>query len=368
VPRAAVLTNIHQPLEILDLELDAPRAGELSVTIVASGVCHSDLSIQDGSVMVGALPMVLGHEGAGVVTAVGPEVTGFAEGDHVVISWVPQCGTCFFCARGEGHLCESGMGGLIAGGLPDGTTRFSRSGSAVHQMACSGTFAEETIIPATGAVRIDRDIPLTSAALLGCAVLTGVGAALNTARLRQGATVAVVGCGGVGMNVIQGARLAGAAEIIAVDTRPEKLELAKQFGATQLVEAADGEAVEAVRELTGRGVDVGFEVVGLPATIEQTLAMVRRGGEVILVGAPPADVVVGLPVFPTLIFQSKTIRGCYYGSTNVAADVPRLLDHYRNGELLLDELISRTISLEQVNDALHAVDTGTVLRSVIRHG
>jgi Zn-dependent alcohol dehydrogenase len=235
-------------------------------------------------------------------------------------------------------------------------------------MACSGTFAEETIIPATGAVRIDRDIPLTSAALLGCAVLTGVGAALNTARLRQGATVAVVGCGGVGMNVIQGARLAGAAEIIAVDTRPEKLELAKQFGATQLVEAADGEAVEAVRELTGRGVDVGFEVVGLPATIEQTLAMVRRGGEVILVGAPPADVVVGLPVFPTLIFQSKTIRGCYYGSTNVAADVPRLLDHYRNGELLLDELISRTISLEQVNDALHAVDTGTVLRSVIRHG
>src|SRR3954447_21306358 len=277
MPKAAVCAGLNQPLEIRDLDLAPPKAGEVLVRMGASGVCHSDLSIQNGT-LFGAFPIVLGHEGAGVIEAVGDGDEDIAVGDHVVISWVPQCGTCFFCERGQAFLCEAGANAMMSGGLLDGTTRFSSDGEPVLQMACSGTFAERSVVPAIGVVKIPDDIPLDIAALIGCGVLTGVGAALNTADIHPGDTVAVIGCGGVGLNVIQGARIAGASEIIAVDLVPTKLSMAREFGATQTVCAAECDPVAAVLELTGQhGVDVAFEVIGLRQTIEQTITMTRRG-------------------------------------------------------------------------------------------
>jgi Zn-dependent alcohol dehydrogenase len=333
----------------------------------ASGVCHSDLSVQNGT-LFGSYPIVLGHEGAGVIEAVGDGVENLAVGDHVVISWVPQCGECFFCRKGQGYLCEQGMLGMATGGLLDGTSRFSKGDENITQMACSSTFAETTVVPAIGAVKIPDDISLEVGALIGCGVLTGVGAAMNTANIREGDSVAVVGCGGVGLNVIQGARIAGASQIIAVDMLPNKLDMAKQFGATDLVNAGDGDPVAAVMALTeGRGADVAFEVIGLKQTIDQTVAMARRGGEAVLVGVPRMDVMYETPAFFNIVLAAKSIKGCWYGSSNVHTEVPRLLDLYRKGDLMLDELISRRIGLDDVNDAFRAMEAGEVARSVINY-
>jgi S-(hydroxymethyl)glutathione dehydrogenase / alcohol dehydrogenase len=367
MPKAAVCVGLNEPLEIQELDLEPPRAGEVMVRMGASGVCHSDLSIQNGTLM-GAFPIVLGHEGAGEVVGIGEGVHGVAVGDHVVVSWVPQCGECYFCRHGQGYLCEAGAMAMATGGLLDGTTRFSRDGEPVKQMACSGTFSELAVIPAIGAVKIPDDIPFDIAALIGCGVLTGVGAALNTADIHEGDTVAVIGCGGVGLNVIQGARIAGAAEIIAIDILANKLDMAKEFGATAVIDAGDGDPVTEVMDMTGgRGVDVGFEVIGLKETIEQTLIMTRRGGEAILVGVPRMDVMLELPAFFGVVLMSKTIKGCWYGSSNVQRDVPRLLEYYKTGELKLDQLISRRIGVHDVNDAFAAMEAGEVARSVIKY-
>ncbi|MGH9155796.1 MAG: zinc-binding dehydrogenase [Acidimicrobiales bacterium] len=366
--RAAVLVGTGQPLEIRDdIEVADPRAGEVLVRMVASGVCHSDLSARDGALLV-PTPVVLGHEGAGVVEAVGDGVTSPAVGDHVVVGWVAQCRACFYCARGEGHLCEKAVTALASGGLLDGTTRLRSRGAPLFQMSGSGTFAEVAVVPATAAVTVDRDLDLGLAALLGCAVVTGTGAARRTARIAAGDTVAVVGCGGVGLNVIQGARIAGAARIIAVDAHREKLKLAASFGATDAVDATAGDTVSAVMALTGqRGADVAFEVVGLQATIDQTIAMTRRGGQAVLVGIPDLDAVVSLPAFFGLVLAGKTIRGCWYGSSTARDEVPRLVSLYRSGQLRLAELVSQTIELDGVNDALERLRHGAGVRSVIRH-
>jgi NDMA-dependent alcohol dehydrogenase len=366
--RAAVMTGIDQPLEIRDdIEVEAPRAGELKVRMSASGVCHSDLSMQNGTMMA-ATPIVLGHEGAGVVEEVGEGVTGFAPGDSVIISWVPQCGDCFFCNRDQGYLCENANAALATGGLLDGTTRMTSQGSPLFQMAASGTFSETTIIPAIGAVKIPGDIDMRVAALIGCGVLTGTGAAMNTANIRKGDTVAVVGCGGVGLNVIQGARIAGAGEIIAVDMNETKLQMAKEFGATATVNASQSDPVSQVMEMTGqRGADVAFEVIGLQQTIDQTITMTRRGGQAILVGVPKMDAMVQVPAFFGVVLAEKTIKGCWYGSSNVQKDVPKLIELYKSGQLKLDELISRTISIDEVNEAFDAMKTGEVARSVIQY-
>ena len=365
MPKAAVCKGLNEPLEITELDLEAPKAGELKIRMGASGVCHSDLSVQNGT-LFGSYPIVLGHEGAGVVEEIGEGVEGFSPGDHVVISWVPQCGECFMCQKGEGYLCEVGMIGMATGGLLDGTSRFSKDGAPVMQMACTGTFSEAVVIPAIGAVKIPDDIPLEIAALIGCGVLTGAGAALNTADIKPGDSVAVVGCGGVGLNVIQGAKIAGATMIIAVDMLDNKLEMAKEFGATHTVNASAGDPVAAVQALTdGRGVDVSFEVIGLKTTIDQTINMARRGGEAVLVGVPKMDVNVELPAFFNVVLAAKTIKGCWYGSSNVQTEVPRLLGYYKEGKLKLDELISRRIELEDVNEAFRAMEAGEVARSVI---
>ncbi|HEX2850327.1 MAG TPA: Zn-dependent alcohol dehydrogenase [Acidimicrobiales bacterium] len=363
--KAAVHVGLDQPLEIRDdVEVDAPKAGELKVRIAASGVCHSDLSVQNGTIPLGP-PIVLGHEGAGVVEEVGEGVTGFEVGDHVVLTFVPECGECFFCKKGQGFLCEKSSAQMM-GGLLDGTKRMTSQGQPLGQMAMCGTFNEVTVVPAISAVKIDKDIPLKVAALLGCGVQTGVGAAMNTANIQKGDVVAVIGCGGVGLNVIQGAKIAGASQIIAVDMIDNKLQMAKEFGATDLVNAGEGDPVAKVRSLTSeRGVDVAFEVIGLGPTIEQAMNMTRNGGETILVGVPRLDVNLNLNPAFGLIYTARGIKGCWYGSTQAHKDVPMLIDLYKKGELKLEELISREISVDEVNEAFEAMKSGEVARSVI---
>ncbi|MFP5377004.1 MAG: zinc-binding dehydrogenase [Acidimicrobiia bacterium] len=367
--RAAVLTAVGHPLEMrADVEVDDPHPGEVLVRLAASGVCHTDLSARDGR-MIMPTPVVLGHEGAGVVEAVGEGVTRVAAGDGVLVSWVPQCGRCYLCARDQGHLCERAVVTMATGGLLDGTTRLRSAGAPLHQMAAAGTFAELAVVPESGVVPLPGDLDLTAASLLGCSVMTGVGAALNTARIRPGDTVAVVGCGGVGLNVVQGARIAGAGEIVAVDTNPAKLRAAAAFGATGAVDASATDAVSAVMALTGqRGADVVFEAVGAARTIDQAVTMTRRGGQAVLVGIPAMDVTLAVPAFVGLVLAGKTITGCWYGSANVHADVPRLVGLYRSGQLLLDELVSRTIALDEVDGALDAMAAGgDDARCVVEH-
>lgn len=367
--RAAVLTAVDTPLIVRDdVSVAAPGEGEVKVRIEASGVCHSDLSVQNGTIPLPA-PIVLGHEGAGVITEVGPGVTELAPGDHVVLSFVPSCGECYFCKRDQSYLCEKAAAQAM-GGLLDGTKRLSTPDGELAQMAMLGTFCDETVVPAISAVKIGDDVPLKVAALIGCGVLTGVGAARNTADLQAGDAVAVIGCGGVGLNVIQGARIEGAGTIIAIDMFDSKLEMAKDFGATHTINASEGaDAVQAkVMELTGgRGADVAFEVIGLGPTMEQAVNLTRQGGQVILVGVPRMDVFLNLHAGFTFLYTAKEVRGCWYGSSNVRKDVPALLDLYRSGELKLDELISREIDVAEVNEAFHAMESGEVARSVIIH-
>jgi Zn-dependent alcohol dehydrogenase len=348
-----------------DVEVEPPRAGEVRIRVAACGVCHSDLSMQDGTLPI-PTPAVLGHEASAVVEEVGGGVDGLSPGDHVVVSWVPQCGSCYFCRRGQPELCQTADAVLLTGGLLDGSPRLRLDGSPLFQMCAAGTFCDVTVIPASSAVRIPVDLDLSVAALLGCAVLTGVGAALNTATIVPGDTVAVIGCGGVGLNVVQGARIAGAGEIVAVDLSPDRLKTAEALGATATVDAGIVDPVNAVRDLTGqRGADVAFEVIGLGPTIHQAVDMTRRGGQAVLVGLPRMDVVLTVPAMLGVILQERTIKGCWYGSSDIRRDVPRLVELYRRGDLRLDELVSRRIDLSQVNDALDAMRAGDGSRSVI---
>jgi S-(hydroxymethyl)glutathione dehydrogenase / alcohol dehydrogenase len=368
MPRAAVCTAIDTPLEIGDVDLEAPRAGEVRVRLGASGVCHSDVSVRNGTILQ-ALPAVLGHEGAGTIEEVGEGVDHLKPGDHVVISWIPQCGQCRYCTRGQGVLCEPGTLALITGGMTDGTPRFGRGGQPVFHMAASGTFTEETVVPAISAVKISDDVPFAAAALIGCGVLTGFGAATHTADIRPGDSVAVLGAGGVGLNVIQGAKHAGAEQIIAVDAVDGKLQTARKFGATDVVDATEDDAVAKVMELTGQqGADVAFEVIGLAPTIDQAVNMTRRGGQTVLVGVPKADVTVSIPVAMGLVLANKQIRGSLYGGSNVHQDIPTLVGLYADGKLMLDELVSREIALDDVNKAMDDMGSGEIARSVIVYG
>lgn len=364
--RAAVLTGLDQPLVIRDdVEVDRPRANEIRIRVAACGVCRSDLSMQEGTMPI-PMPAVLGHEAAAVVEEVGEHVTGLFPGDHVVVSWVPQCGDCFFCRRGQAQLCQTADVVLLAGGLLDGTPRLRLDGAPLFQMCATGTFSEITVIPASSAVKVPDDLPLDVAALLGCGVLTGVGAALNSATIAPGDAVAVVGCGGVGLNVIQGARIAGASTIVAVDVNPAKLAAAEAFGATAVVDASAVAPVNAVRDLTGqRGADVAFEALGLEATIHQTVDMTRRGGQAVLVGIPRLDVMLSVPAMLGVVLQERTIKGCWYGSSDIRRDIPRLVNLYRDGSLLLDDLVSRRVDLSDVNQAFDAMKAGDVGRSLI---
>ena len=356
--RAAVLREVGRPLEVEDVELRWPRDGMVRVRIAASGVCHSDLSLRNGA-LPGLMPAVLGHEGAGVVTEIGPGVRHLSEGDHVVLSWVAPCRACFHCLRAEPELCEHGMDHAF--GAPYGTA----GGDDVHCGLGTGTFAEETVVPEAAAIRIDPEFPLDLAALVGCAVTTGVGAVLNTAAVAPGETVAVIGCGGVGLAAIQGARLAGAAAVVAVDRVAGKLEMARANGATHVVESGSGDAVTAIRAVTGgRGVDHALEVVGLSSTISMAYQAARRGGTVTVVGAGRFDDPVSFTAMG-LMADAKRLQGCVYGGTDPARDIPKLIEFAENGQLDLDRLVTDRISLDDVNDAFLAMEAGEVARSLI---
>jgi S-(hydroxymethyl)glutathione dehydrogenase / alcohol dehydrogenase len=359
--KAAVLFAWGEPLKIESVNLKPPQSDEIMVRLVASGICHSDLSVTRAALPLPP-PVVLGHEGAGIVEEVGRDVQDLKPGDHVVLCWVQNCGRCHFCVAGKSHLCEANVQSMMAGR----EAVFEKDGLAISRMIGVGSFAERTVVNAGSAIKIRDDIPLDRACLVGCGVMTGVGAALNTARVRPGDTVAVFGCGGVGLNTIQGAALCGASRIIAVDLLPQKLEMARQFGATDTINGREvGDVSEAIRALTGGlGVDYAFEVIGAGAVIAQAFNAVKRGGTVVVVGVPPMGDDTSISGF-TLALDEKAIIGSLYGSGNVRRDMPMLLDLYMQGRLKLDELVSRRIKLEQVNEAFEAMEKGEVARSVI---
>jgi S-(hydroxymethyl)glutathione dehydrogenase/alcohol dehydrogenase len=353
--------NFNEPLKIESMTLKPPREDEVVVKVMASGVCHSDLSVAQGKLPIPP-PCVLGHEGAGVVEEVGKGVKDLKPGDHVIMAWVQPCGKCHFCVAGHGHLCEAGLQSAMAGE----EFVFEKDGMPIGRMAGVGSFADHTIVRATAAIKIPKDVPLDRACLVGCGVMTGVGAAVNTAKVAPGDTVAVFGCGGVGLNVIQGAALCGASRIIGVDLMASKLAMAKQFGATDVVNGKEVDGATGVREITGGlGVDWAFEVIGLPGVITQAYLSLKRGGKVVVVGVPPFGSEVAIPAF-SLPLEEKGIIGSLYGSANLHRDMPKLIDLYMQKRLKIDELISRTIKLEDVNAAFEAMEKGEVARSVIK--
>jgi S-(hydroxymethyl)glutathione dehydrogenase / alcohol dehydrogenase len=357
--RAAVLRAPGEAFAVDDVTLRSLGPRDVHVRVAASGVCHSDLSIQDGTIPH-PLPAVLGHEGAGVVLDVGADVRGVAAGDHVVLSWVAPDRTCFYCLRGHPELCEHGLDHAFA--MPYAT---ASDGTALLGAFGTATFGEETIVPETACVKIDPAFPLELGALVGCGVVTGVGAVCNSAHVEAGASVAVIGCGGVGLAAIQGARLSGAHPIIAVDRVASKLALARASGATEVVDASGTDAVSAVRELTsGRGVDYAFEVVGRSETIQQAFEMTRRAGTCTIVGAGSFTDFAQFGAMQLMV-DAKTLRGCVYGATDPARDFPEIVRLQKAGRLDLEALVTRRIDLEELNDAFRAMQAGEVARSVI---
>jgi NDMA-dependent alcohol dehydrogenase len=355
---AAVLNTHREPLAVEPLDVRGPRDGEVLVRLGASGVCHSDMHAITGDLPM-PLPCVLGHEGAGIVEAVGAGVQRVKPQDHVVLNWVPFCGSCWYCTSGNAYLCEMGYVKAM------GAEVFHRNGTTIGQFAGIGSMTEFTVVPETACIPIDADVPLDRACLIGCGVMTGVGAVINTARVQPGQSVAVFGAGGVGLNVIQGAVIAGANPIIAVDLNERKLGFAKQFGATHTVNAGGTDPVSAILDLTGtRGADYAFEVIGHPDVVMQAFMAVRRGGKAVVVGVPPAGAMVSVPGM-LLPLAEKSLVGSLYGSANMARDVPRLIDLYRAGKLKLDELITRRYRIAQVNEAFTAMEKGEVARGVI---
>lgn len=352
-----------RPLVVEEVELEGPGPGEVLVEIAAAGLCHSDLSVIDGS-RPRPLPMVLGHEASGVVRDVAPGVQGLAPGDHVVFSFVPLCGRCGHCAVGRPALCELGNAANARGSLLSGARRFrSTKGIPLHHHLGVSAFSRYTVAARESLIRIRPEIPLAVAALFGCAVLTGVGAVVNTARVEPGARVAVFGLGGVGLSAVLGAQLAGALEIVAVDRVAAKLELARQLGATQTVNA-DGDPVETVRQLTGGGADYAFEAVGSPEVLAQAFAASRRGGKTITVGLPRPDRRLTLPPV-TLVAEERALMGSYMGSAVPQRDIPRFLDLYLAGRLPVDRLVTGRILLEDINQGFDVLQQGTVIRQLL---
>ena len=359
--RAAVLHRFGEPLTEADVELAEPASDEVLVRVTDSGICHSDRTVQLGS-QDRPLPLILGHEAAGVVERVGSGVSGLQPGDHVVGCNSANCGQCLWCARGLPQHC-SDKGQARA----DGSARLSRHGDQVHAFVGLGGFADHMLVSQRALVRIPPQMPLDKAALLGCAVLTGMGAVLHRAKVRPGQTVAVIGCGGVGLNAVQAARLAGAGRIFAVDIKPAKLERARIFGATDAVDASRQDSVDAVLGLSGGGVDHAVEVVGSGPTIEQAFQMTGVRGTTTVVGVPHPAATVTLPAH-VFMATEKRIQGSRMGSANFRADIPLYCELYLRGQLLLDELISQVKGLGEVNQGLQALDGSDGARSVIHFG
>lgn len=358
--KAAIFRRPHEPLSVESVMVDKPQDREVLVRTAATGVCHSDLHYVDGALPGRDHPMVMGHEGSGIVEAVGSAVTTVKPGDHVVACLSGFCGACPQCLSGHPNLCATRYVSRPANTTP----RLSQNGAPLITFADVGSYAEQMLLHENSLVKIDPDIPLDRAALVGCGVLTGVGAALRTSGLQAGQTVAVFGCGGVGLSIIQGARIGGACRIIGVDQFPSKLERAHQLGATDVVDSTKGDAVAQIRELTGGlGVDHAFEAVGLPVLIRQAVESLAIRGTATIVGVPPAGAVIEFPF--SAIRPECRVQTSRMGSNQFRVDIPRYLELYRQGRLNLDDMVSKRGKLEDVNEAFRAMKAGEVARTVL---
>ena len=359
--KAAVLYEANTPMAVETIDLDEPKDGEVLVRVVAAGVCYSDYHIMKGEWTM-PLPMVLGHEAAGVVEKIGDGVTRVKPGDHVILNFRANCGTCRHCVVGRPVIC-SGIE-TPRWFMFDGSVRLHKDGQAIHHFTRTASFAEYTVVPEAGAVPVRKDMPFDKASLIGCSVMTGIGSVINTAKVEPGSSVLVIGCGGVGLNVIQGAALAGAEQIIAVDTLQNKLGYAREFGATETLSAHDGDVVERVLDLTDGGVDYAFEAIGNPQAIQQAYAATGPGGTTVVVGmaAETEDIQINALSLPR---TERAIVGSWYGSARPWVDIPKLVNLYMNGRIKIDPMISRTYGLDEINEAYEALDRGEVARSVI---
>jgi S-(hydroxymethyl)glutathione dehydrogenase/alcohol dehydrogenase len=361
----AIVYAYGDPYQIARVELDEPHEREVLVRVAAAGICHSDEHVRVGE-MHAQLPLAVGHEGAGVVERVGPGVTRCKPGDHIVFSFIPACGHCRYCMMGLSNLCVL-QSRTMGGPRLDGTYRMRDSaGRDVGQFCLISTFSEWTVAPEESIVVIDPDLPLDKAALVGCGVSTAFGAVVHRARVEPGSSAVVIGCGGIGINVVQSLAIAGAAQIIAVDILDSKLEAARRFGATHTFNARNDDVPKLVRGLTAnQGADYAFEVTGVPSAITQAFAATRKGGTVVLIGISAADQ-RSLPIVPQeLVLLQKTVMGTLYGSAQAANDIPKLLSLYKTGKLKLDELVTRTYTLDQVNEGYADLAAGRNLRGVI---
>ena len=356
--KAAVFREVNVPMEIEEISISKPGPREVLVRTGAAGICHSDMHFFNGT-YPGQVPMVLGHESAGVVEAVGSDVHYVKPGDHVITCLSVFCGHCEKCLTGHLSLCQEPE----VNRAPDEEPRLSQQDQALTQFAQLGSFAEQMLVHEHAVVKIREDMPMDRAALIGCGVTTGVGAVIHTAAVEPGSTVAVIGCGGIGLSCINGAAIAGAARIIAVDMVDSKLELARKFGATDVVNGSDGNAVQNVIEMTGGGVHYSFEAIGLKVTAEQAFQMLRNGGTATVIGMiPPGDMV---SLHGTDFLFEKKIQGSMMGSNRFRVDMPRFVDFYLQGRLHLDDLVSARIKLADINEGMAALETGEVARSVI---
>jgi len=363
--RAALLQASGQPLELVDdVEIDDPKTGEVRVRVSHCGICHSDLSIADGA-FPAPTPIILGHEAAGVVDAVGPGVAGLAPGDPVVLTPCPPCGRCYGCVRGEPGVCVN-VQGMATSALPDGRTGLTRKGAIVYRGVNLAAFSEYVVLPATGAVKVAADAPLEILCVIGCAVQTGVGAVFNTARVEAGATVLVLGLGGIGLSVVQGARIAGATRILASDPVASRRAAAQAFGATDLLDPATDDVVQAARDLTGGiGVDYAFETAGRAVLVQTGLGASRNGGTVVCVGAPPLAESIVIPLAAGFVISEKKLLGCTLGSCNSIREIPRLIGLWRAGRLDLEALITARRPLAEINQAMDDLRASRGIRTVL---
>jgi alcohol dehydrogenase len=370
--KAAVLYSMDRPrpyqsslpLAIEELNLAGPGSGCVLVEVAAAGLCHSDLSVINGT-RPRVMPIVLGHEAAGVVRETGPGVHDFSPCDHVVFSFVPSCGHCLYCVVGRPALCENGAKANTAGTLLDGKRYFANgNGETVHHHLGVSAFSQFTVVREESLIKIDPELPLATAALFGCAVITGVGAVINTARIRPGSSVAIFGLGGVGLSAVMGANVAGAQSIIAVDTVPQKLDTARKLGATEAVNASTANVVAAIRDLSHGGVDFAFDCTGIEAVLAQAYEVTRRGGTTIAVGLPAPQKRLPVPIV-SLVTEERTIQGSYMGSAVPKRDIPRLISLYLAGRLPIEHLFSPSVQLEELNAAFDRLESGDAARQVL---
>ncbi len=363
--RAAVATAAGAPLALETVQLEGPRAGEALVEIKATGVCHTDGFTLSGADPEGLFPAILGHEGAGVVVEVGTGVTTLKPGDHVIPLYVPECGKCKFCLSGKTNLCQAIRETQGAGLMPDGTSRFSLNGTPLHHYMGTSTFAQYTVVPEISLAKIREDAPFDKVCYIGCGVTTGIGAVINTAQVEKGATVAVFGLGGIGLNVIQGARMVGASQIIGIDMNPAKAEIARHFGMSDFIDARScANVVEAVQDLTGGGVDYSFACVGDVGVMRAALECCHKGwGESVIIGVAGAGQEIATRPFQ--LVTGRVWRGTAFGGARGRSDVPRIVDWYMDGKIEIDPMITDTLPLDQINNAFDLMHHGNGIRTVI---